>query len=223
MLVNNVTDMRNEISANQDDQNDNINVLSTKTNALEKTTTDLRNKSDMLEQKLEDELSTCDKTTNNTTLELALHVSDIAQAVKEMKKTVAPNPYCNNQMDLDACLQKHLTSTVQQVLQTIGSVRLVGGRNQYEGRVDVHYQGRLGTICDDHWDSNDAKVVCRMLGFTGGTAIYGNKVPDGTGDILLDEVSCTGDELSLFACKHNGIGISDCNNHREDAGVKCDP
>ena len=48
---------------------------------------------------------------------------------------------------------------------TNGDVRLVGGRNQYEGRVEVCYNRQWGTVCGRHsWDTTDAGVACRQLG-----------------------------------------------------------
>lgn len=43
-------------------------------------------------------------------------------------------------------------------------IRLVGGQNRFEGRVEVRVNGQWGAVCDDAWETNDAKVVCNALG-----------------------------------------------------------
>ena len=101
-------------------------------------------------------------------------------------------------------------------------MRLIGGSSYNEGRVEVNYNGEWGTVCDDGWDSTDAGVVCRQLGFgSSGTAIGSAGFGQGSGSIWINGVTCTSDELTLASCGHLGVGITGNCNHSEDAGVRC--
>ena len=87
--------------------------------------------------------------------------------------------------------------------------------------MEVYYNGTWGTVCDDDWDINAASVVCKQLGFRDATEAYGNAhYGQGTGQILLDNVDCSGSESSLLSCRHRKVGDNDCD-HSEDASVRC--
>ena len=47
-----------------------------------------------------------------------------------------------------------------------GDVQLVGGRDEYEGRVEVCDGGQWKSVCDRMWDEEEAKVVCRQLNYS---------------------------------------------------------
>ena len=100
-------------------------------------------------------------------------------------------------------------------------VRLVG--NATYGRVQIRRQNETwGSICDDHWGSAEAKVVCAMLGYRGpSVALSGSAF----GFIwpyqyYLDNVKCLGDEPSIAACQHQGWRNENCFGW-EHAGVMC--
>ena len=100
-------------------------------------------------------------------------------------------------------------------------VRLVGGRNISEGRVEITRNGTWGTVCDDSWTIENADVVCRQLGFDRATAAYSNAYyGSGIGPIYLDDVACFGTEARLDQCYASEWNVHNCQ-HSEDAGVRC--
>uniref|UniRef100_A0A3B3DW12 Uncharacterized protein n=1 Tax=Oryzias melastigma TaxID=30732 RepID=A0A3B3DW12_ORYME len=103
-----------------------------------------------------------------------------------------------------------------------GQVRLAGsGSTRCSGRVEVLHNDVWGTVCDYHWDLNNAKVVCKELScgtalHAPGSALFG----EGSGKIWLDEVECSGKENLLTKCQHSHFGTPRCG-HGEEAGVIC--
>ena len=45
-------------------------------------------------------------------------------------------------------------------------MRLLEGATHLEGRLEFCKNNVWGRVCDYQWDSNDARVVCRQLGFS---------------------------------------------------------
>ena len=111
--------------------------------------------------------------------------------------------------------------------------------------MEVCYNNAWGTVCDNSWSTNDANVACRQLGFNGTSrfitvhnmewcydlshfinigaiSLFGSFVVDGTGQIVLDDLQCTGSESRLIDCPHNGLGNHNCD-HSQDAGIRCVP
>ncbi|NWZ60003.1 DMBT1 protein, partial [Haliaeetus albicilla] len=99
--------------------------------------------------------------------------------------------------------------------------RLVNGSSFCSGRVEVFHNGEWGTVCDDNWSLEDAKVVCREVGCGQElSAPSGAAFGQGSGPIWLDEVTCAGTEAALSLCWARSWGSHNCN-HGEDAGVEC--
>ena len=87
--------------------------------------------------------------------------------------------------------------------------------------MEVFYNGEWGTVCDDGWNTADATVVCRQLGFYSSVRAYGSaSYGQGTGFIWLSRLSCFGNESSLFECGQLSVQTKNCT-HSDDASVVC--
>ncbi|XP_072015059.1 uncharacterized protein [Amphiura filiformis] len=106
-------------------------------------------------------------------------------------------------------------------------VRLVNGAHHAEGRVEVYYNSTWGTICDNWWDSRDADVICRELGFQDGAhkAFVGAAFDQGSGPVWYDSVECEGTEERFAECFKIGpvltARVGQRCGHTHDAGVSC--
>ena len=83
----------------------------------------------------------------------------------------------------------------------------------------IHYH-----FSDDNWDDNDAKVVCRMLGFHGefAKATNGSLFEEVNQTFSMNEAECKGTEESIENCPHKIISDTDECDIDEAAGVICE-
>ena len=49
---------------------------------------------------------------------------------------------------------------------TDGMLRLVGGANSLEGRVEICINNAWGTVCDNSFGTREAQVICAQLEFS---------------------------------------------------------
>uniref|UniRef100_A0A667H996 SRCR domain-containing protein n=1 Tax=Lynx canadensis TaxID=61383 RepID=A0A667H996_LYNCA len=101
---------------------------------------------------------------------------------------------------------------------------LKNGRHHCEGRVEVKYQGKWGTVDDYWWSLKDANVVCRQLKC--GHALDAPRAAhfgSGVGPIWFTYIVCKGTESTLNEC--NSFHIQNYRKkidfHSNGVGVVC--
>uniref|UniRef100_H9GVD8 Soluble scavenger receptor cysteine-rich domain-containing protein SSC5D n=1 Tax=Anolis carolinensis TaxID=28377 RepID=H9GVD8_ANOCA len=100
-------------------------------------------------------------------------------------------------------------------------VRLVDGLTPCTGRVEVFHNKGWGTVCDNGWDLEDARVVCQEVGCGKAlVAATGARFGQGSGPIWMNQINCTGKENVLKKCPQEKSFNLTCD-HRKDAGVEC--
>lgn len=100
-------------------------------------------------------------------------------------------------------------------------VRLVNGSSPNRGRIEIRHNNIWGTVCDDDFNEDAAKVVCQYLGYKGhAIVVKDGYFGSGEGPIWLDQVRCFGNESTLDQCTHWNWGEHNCD-HTEDVGVIC--
>ncbi|KAJ3613383.1 hypothetical protein NHX12_019632 [Muraenolepis orangiensis] len=104
------------------------------------------------------------------------------------------------------------------------SVRIVGGRTSYEGRVEVEVGSRWGTVCSAGWTTKEAMVVCRQLGLGYSMhAVTETWYWDSSNvtEMVLSGVKCSGTEMALSQCQQHKVLSCQKTAAKFAAGVIC--
>ena len=79
-----------------------------------------------------------------------------------------------------------------------------------------------GAICDYSWDSRDAAVACKQLGFGNASETYCCSSFSGTVKrVWLRHVYCSGNESSIAQCPSSGYNSTGTCSSHSYAGVRC--
>ena len=104
---------------------------------------------------------------------------------------------------------------------TDGALR-IAGNNPFTGRIEIYFNDKWGTICDNGWNIAAGLVACKQLGFDRVSQVFsGASHGQGTGPIWINAMNCFGNESSIFSCGHSGWGNHENCTHSQDASVTC--
>ncbi|KAH9500139.1 hypothetical protein Btru_077291 [Bulinus truncatus] len=103
------------------------------------------------------------------------------------------------------------------------SIRLVGGENEFEGRLEVEINGQWGTVCKDGWIEENSLLVCQQLGLALNRdyplARLRTRAPDST-PVHMNWVSCDETDVDFTKCRAVNDDAVTCS-HDKDVYIKC--
>ncbi|XP_025761569.1 scavenger receptor cysteine-rich type 1 protein M130 isoform X3 [Oreochromis niloticus] len=116
---------------------------------------------------------------------------------------------------LPRCVLSWDDSSVRE-LTCSDSVRLLNGTSLCSGRLEVNYnqsnQSKQSwtSMCEDHFDQQDAEVVCRELGCGPPSALQGELYGDVGAPVWSKEFQCEGHESTLLDCRSSNSTRNSC-------------
>ena len=114
---------------------------------------------------------------------------------------------------------QHRDAIAISCLPTKMEVRLNGGRDPREGRLEVFRSGAWRSVCRDGFNDAAARVFCNMLGLGYVGRPTRNNYDYGRRSFWLQSVQCNGNEKSIAECVRRGY-TSTCSPGEEQA-VSC--
>ncbi|XP_063435793.1 uncharacterized protein LOC134716719 [Mytilus trossulus] len=108
------------------------------------------------------------------------------------------------------CIRQNVTDDFQIYIDNLDS-----------GEVRVLQYGIRGTVCQDGWDDNDAKVICHQNGYLNGQIFGTLKLLSQIDPIWLTKVECSGNEASIYDCSFSMNLTTQCSSNLQPAGVIC--
>ena len=105
---------------------------------------------------------------------------------------------------------------------SLGAVRLSGGFQQKSGLVEVLINGSWIPIAQENWTRENAKVVCRHLGYAEVASLLGADdlcpIPEKT-EFVVGGVNCSGEETTISGCMWTVLDAKGLN--KFPIGVTC--
>ncbi|XP_025102838.1 deleted in malignant brain tumors 1 protein-like [Pomacea canaliculata] len=144
---------------------------------------------------------------NSVNMSLSCHGEE--SSLDECIETIYYNYSCKEELGVMCILNVELKARL-------------AGRTSEGGRLEIFFEEDWKTVCGDDFGTNEAQVVCRMLGFSSDdaavvpSAVYGK----GTGGTLPIYFKCQGTEKNLKECIDTMYFNHRCS-HSEDHGITC--
>ncbi|KAI8422542.1 hypothetical protein MSG28_006346 [Choristoneura fumiferana] len=124
-------------------------------------------------------------------------------------------------------IDAELEQTTPGYIEPVVPIRLLGGRTQHEGRLQVRVNDKWGTVCNYKWNVINAALVCNQIGLAlnpDDWFLEPSEIPSAgmTEDVILSNVECTEFDTDITKCKAENIdNFENSCSHENDVGIRC--